>query len=224
MKTGLGEEGILGCRPGRHPEKEAWIQELCWGLFCAPVKERRSKTGQRELGCGAIPTEASGAPVRTSRVGMMQQRGPSSSKGAGLLYEILHEPVLDEGCSRKGGYNVWWYRCHQHKAVSQEELGLSCELSDANVPGPWMMRASSWSGSLVSHHASVAEFEFFHCTLWNLDKRQCLHSTAWICFDCLVWSAVLRHPALPLTCLPLSLCLSVFLCYGLMWRDHKRRG
>lgn len=106
MKIGLGEEGILGCCPGRHPEKDAYIQEVYWALFCAPVKERRSKTGQRELGCGAIPTEGSGAPVGTSRVGTMQQ-SPSSSKRAGLLYKILHEPVLDESSSRKGGYNVW---------------------------------------------------------------------------------------------------------------------
>lgn len=101
----MGEEGVLGCFPGKNSEIEGCMQELYQGVILGPalMKERRSRIGHREkLGCGAIPTEASGATMRTSRAGITMQSCSSSSKGSGLLYKILHEPVMDELCPEGG--------------------------------------------------------------------------------------------------------------------------
>lgn len=103
MKAGSGEEGV-GLFPGKHSEMEVCMQECYWRVLLgpAPVEEGRSRTGQREgLGCGAIPTEVSGAPLKTSRAGMMLQSCPSLVEGDQLLYKILHVSVTDEGFPRK---------------------------------------------------------------------------------------------------------------------------
>lgn len=137
-----------GCSRGGHRVRRGGdvrlVQEACWPSS-QDQHQARAAGGPAD---GPVPAEASASPVSGSGAGTTLQSWPSLDKGAGLLSSCMDQ-------SQPQGSRDVALDAVKSVGTGQYPKRDTAELSDADVPGGWRVRAPSWGGVLSAAAAST---------------------------------------------------------------------